>query len=123
MSTMTPKAPVAPIAAFLSPVLWSLECPDRFDMFSVGMVFLQMIFSNYRSDNNLVAFNRKFENLNFDIVAWRETVSRKSMNKELKEGFEMLDMDDGAGWDLMKRLLSYEPSNRPSAASALRHRY
>jgi hypothetical protein len=33
MSTSTPRAPPAPVAAFLSPVLWYLNGPDRFDMY------------------------------------------------------------------------------------------
>lgn len=32
MSTQTPRPPPAPVAAFLSPVLWRMETPDRFDM-------------------------------------------------------------------------------------------
>ena len=58
MSTQTPRAPAAPLAALLSPILWYLEKPDRFDMFSAGMTMLQMIFPKLRSDNNLIAFNR-----------------------------------------------------------------
>lgn len=58
MSTQTPSAPAAPVAALLSPVLWRLEQPDRFDMYSIGIILMQMVFSNLRSDNNLIAFNR-----------------------------------------------------------------
>lgn len=58
MSKQTPKAPAAPVAAFLSPILWQLEQPDRFDLYSVGIIFLQLVFANLRSDNNLIAFNR-----------------------------------------------------------------
>jgi serine/threonine protein kinase len=29
MSTQTPRAPPAPVAALLSPVLWQLNAPDR----------------------------------------------------------------------------------------------
>ncbi len=36
------RAPPAPVAALLSPVLWRLNVPDRFDMYSVGMVLLQV---------------------------------------------------------------------------------
>ncbi len=32
MSTQTPAPPPAPVAALLSPVLWRMETPDRFDM-------------------------------------------------------------------------------------------
>ena len=44
----TPRAPPLPVAAFLSPILWRLNNPDKFDMYSVGVVFLQMVFPNLR---------------------------------------------------------------------------
>lgn len=43
MSKQTPKAPSPPVAAALSPVLWQLNLPDRFDMYSVGLIFLQFV--------------------------------------------------------------------------------
>ncbi len=43
-----------PVAATLSPILWRLNNPDRFDMYSVGVLLLQMVFPPLRSDNNLV---------------------------------------------------------------------
>ena len=52
------RAPPAPIAAALSPVLWYLNKPDRFDMYSVGVVLLQMVFPSLRSDAALTTFNR-----------------------------------------------------------------
>ncbi|KAK2405773.1 serine/threonine-protein kinase PEPKR2 [Trifolium repens] len=38
----TPSPPPAPIAAFFSPILWQLNSPDLFDMYSAGIVLLQM---------------------------------------------------------------------------------
>ncbi|PNX94981.1 serine/threonine-protein kinase STN7 chloroplastic-like [Trifolium pratense] len=43
MSTQTPSAPSAPVATALSPVLWQLNLPDRFDIYSTGLIFLQMV--------------------------------------------------------------------------------
>jgi serine/threonine protein kinase len=37
------------------------------------------------------------------------------------EGFELLDLDQGAGWDLLTKLMAYRPSDRLSAAAALDH--
>lgn len=54
MSTSTPRAPPLPVAAALSPILWKLNSPDRFDMYSVGIMLLQMAVPYLRSDNNLV---------------------------------------------------------------------
>lgn len=49
MCAQTPRAPPLPVAAFLSPILWRLNNPDKFDMYSVGVLFLQMIFPNLRT--------------------------------------------------------------------------
>ncbi|XWS69811.1 hypothetical protein CRYUN_Cryun04dG0210500 [Craigia yunnanensis] len=43
MSTQTPSAPSAPVATALSPVLWQMNLPDRFDIYSAGLIFLQMV--------------------------------------------------------------------------------
>ncbi len=40
----TPRAPPPPVAAMLSPILWQLNCPDRFDMYSAGVLLLQVLF-------------------------------------------------------------------------------
>lgn len=55
MSTQTPRAPPVPVAATLSPILWRLNNPDRFDMYSAGVTLLQMVFPPLRSDNALVS--------------------------------------------------------------------
>jgi hypothetical protein len=41
MHMQTPRAPPPPVAAMLSPMLWQLNCPDRFDMYSAGVLLLQ----------------------------------------------------------------------------------
>jgi len=67
----------------------------------VAVVAVQMAFSNLRSDNNLIAFNRKLASCNWDLKRWRtEEVTKGKYNKEMEEGFALLDMDNGAGWDL-----------------------
>ncbi len=52
------RAPSKPLAALLSPVLWNLFSPDRFDMYAVGITLLQMGCPNLRNDNALIAFNK-----------------------------------------------------------------
>jgi hypothetical protein len=52
------SAPPKPLAALLSPVLWNLFNPDRFDMYSVGVTLLQMACPNLRSDAALGAFRK-----------------------------------------------------------------
>lgn len=121
MSTQTPRPPPAPVAVFLSPVLWRMEIPDRFDMFSCGVTVLQMVFTNLRNDNSLIAFRKKLEEkYNWDLRAWRRDEEKRSP-KDVQEAFEMLDLDDGALWDLLCALMAYNPGDRPSAAQALRH--
>ena len=122
MSTSTPKAPPTPVAAALSPVLWSLNRPDRFDMYSVGILLLQMCFPPLRRDNQLVAFNRQLGGLDYDILAWRDLiVSKKGGSGGYAQGIEILDMDGGRGWDLLRRLINNSPSRRIGASAAASH--
>ena len=58
MTTSTPSAPPTFLAILLSPMLWWLNSPDRFDLWSIGIIFLQMCFPNLRSDNGIIAFNK-----------------------------------------------------------------
>ncbi|GLC41994.1 Serine/threonine-protein kinase STN7, chloroplastic [Pleodorina starrii] len=129
MSTQTPRPPPKPVAAFLSPVLWAMERPDRFDMYSCGVTMVQMIFGHLRNDNNLIAFNKRLQELRWDLSAWRREEEAKleaggvkaALADSLTAGFEALDADEGAGWDLLTKLMSYTPTDRPSAAEALAH--
>ena len=62
----------------LSPVLWRLNNPDRFDMYSLGIIFLQMMFAPLRSDNALIAFNKccsaALSSLLGNAIRWQSTV-------------------------------------------------
>ena len=49
MSTKTAKPPPAPVAALLSPFLWITERPDRFDVYSAGLLFLQLAIPSLRT--------------------------------------------------------------------------
>ncbi|KAL4422647.1 hypothetical protein ABPG75_008844 [Micractinium tetrahymenae] len=119
MSKQTPRAPPAPVAALLSPVLWRLNAPDRFDMYSVGVVLLQMAFPVLRQDNTLVQFNKTLaEQYGWNLNAWRRAMERRD-EKAYKEGFAVLDAD--GGWDLLCQLIQYDPFNRLSATAALAH--
>ena len=46
------------MAALLSPVLWRLNAPDRFDMYSLGVLFMQLVFPPIRTDSGLSTFNK-----------------------------------------------------------------
>ncbi|WJX63166.1 Serine/threonine-protein kinase stn7, chloroplastic [Trifolium repens] len=122
MSTQTPSAPSAPVATALSPVLWQLNLPDRFDIYSTGLIFLQMAFPNLRTDNSLIQFNRQLKRCDYDLVAWRKTVEPRS-SAELRRGFELLDLDGGIGWELLTSMVRYKARQRLSAKAALAHPY
>ncbi|PRQ40422.1 putative protein kinase Group-Pl-4 family [Rosa chinensis] len=122
MSTQTPSAPSAPVAAALSPVLWQMNLPDRFDIYSTGLIFLQMAFPGLRSDSGLIQFNRQLKRCDYDLVAWRKTAEPRA-SSELRKGFELLDLDGGIGWELLTSMVRYKPRQRISAKTALAYPY
>jgi len=124
MSRQTPEAPVLPVALALSPVLWQLNLPDRFDMYSTGVMFLQMCLPNLRKDDDLIKFRRELEDNGNDLVAWRNNIAPRVMKRpEVEEGFEVLDLDDRAGWRLVKGLMATEGRSRPAAIGARGSRF
>lgn len=122
MSTQTPSAPSAPVAAALSPVLWQLNLPDRFDIYSTGLIFLQMAFPSLRTDSGLIQFNRQLKRCEYDLVAWRKSVEPRA-GSDLRRGFELLDLDGGIGWELVTSMVRYKARQRTSAKAALAHPY
>ncbi|XP_040996828.1 serine/threonine-protein kinase STN7, chloroplastic [Juglans microcarpa x Juglans regia] len=122
MSTQTPSAPSAPVATALSPVLWQMNLPDRFDIYSAGLMFLQMAFPALRSDSGLIQFNRQLKRCDYDLVGWRKSVGPRA-NSELRRGFELLDLDGGIGWELVTSMVRYKARQRTSAKAALAHPY
>ncbi|KAL6186630.1 hypothetical protein ACLB2K_042750 [Fragaria x ananassa] len=122
MSTQTPSAPSAPVATALSPVLWQMNLPDRFDIYSTGLIFLQMAFPGLRTDSGLIQFNRQLKRCDYDLVAWRNTVEPRA-SSELRKGFELLDLDGGIGWELLTSMVRYKPRQRISAKTALAYPY
>lgn len=115
----TPSPPPEPIAAFLSPILWQLNSPDLFDMYSAGIVLLQMAIPSLRSTAYLKNFNSELKTAQYDLNKWRE-------NTRLRPDFTILDLESGRGWDLATKLISergFLRRGRLSAAAALRHPY
>ncbi|XP_038714313.1 serine/threonine-protein kinase STN7, chloroplastic isoform X2 [Tripterygium wilfordii] len=122
MSTQTPSAPSAPMAAALSPVLWQLNLPDRFDIYSAGLIFLQMAFPSIRSDSSLIQFKRQLKRCEYDLNEWRKSVEPRA-SPDLRRGFELLDLDGGVGWELLTSMVRYKARQRISAKGALAHPY
>ncbi|KAK6943281.1 Protein kinase domain [Dillenia turbinata] len=115
----TPNPPPEPVAALLSPILWQLNSPDLFDMYSVGIVLMQMAIPSLRSASGLKSFNSEIKLFGYDLNRWREsTRSRPDLS--------ILDLGSGWGWDLATKLISergFLRRGRLSAAAALRHPY
>ena len=120
MSTQTPRAPPVPVALLLSPALWQLNLPDRFDVYAVGLMLLQMALPALRADNALVAARRALTSNGHDLDAWRETYERRGTTGAA-DGWAVLDASGGAGWDLIRKLVRVPAGARLSAAAALRH--
>ncbi|XP_012481319.2 serine/threonine-protein kinase STN8, chloroplastic [Gossypium raimondii] len=115
----TPSPPPEPIAALLSPILWQLNSPDLFDMYSAGIVLLQMAIPSLRSPAYLKNFNSEIKAVQYDLNKWRDRT-------RLRPDFTILDLESGRGWDLATKLISERGSlrrGRLSAAAALRHPY
>eukprot|EP01025_Chloroclados_australasicus_P047244 TRINITY_DN5265_c0_g1_i1.p1 TRINITY_DN5265_c0_g1~~TRINITY_DN5265_c0_g1_i1.p1 ORF type:complete len:324 (+),score=42.83 TRINITY_DN5265_c0_g1_i1:103-972(+) len=92
-------------------------------MYSVGIVMIQLAFPSLRTDNSIIAFNEQLEKVNYDLRAWRREQEEKGgrSSAALAEGFALLDADNGAGWDLLCKLVTFKPENRLSARQALNH--
>uniref|UniRef100_A0A0D9WHR6 Protein kinase domain-containing protein n=1 Tax=Leersia perrieri TaxID=77586 RepID=A0A0D9WHR6_9ORYZ len=115
----TPQPPAEPIAAILSPILWQLNSPDLFDMYSAGIVLMQMASPMLRSPSGLKNFNSELKAAGYDLNRWRENTRRRT-------DLQILDLDSGRGWDLATKLISQRGANkrgRLTAAAALRHPY
>ncbi|XP_034692829.1 serine/threonine-protein kinase STN8, chloroplastic [Vitis riparia] len=115
----TPTPPPEPIAALLSPILWQLNSPDLFDMYSAGIVLMQMAVPSLRSTAGLKNFNLELKTVGYDLKRWREYT-------RFRPDLTILDLDSGRGWDLATKLISERGSlrrGRLSAAAALRHPY
>ncbi|KAF2306626.1 hypothetical protein GH714_019894 [Hevea brasiliensis] len=115
----TPSPPPEPIAALLSPILWQLNSPDLFDMYSAGIVLLQMAIPTLRSIGGLKNFNAELKTVEYDLNRWRKYT-------RLRPDLTILDLDSGRGWDLATKLISERGSlmrGRLSAAATLRHPY
>ncbi|BBM98878.1 hypothetical protein MPTK1_1g16910 [Marchantia polymorpha subsp. ruderalis] len=128
MPISTPELPPDPLCSLISPLVWALNTPDRFDLYSAGLIMLQMAFQPLRQDINLSTFNRELKRAGYNLDEWR----RKCRYDE--EDFDLLDADGGAGWELVKAMLQPRHdkmhaiwpslgSSRPSAEAALKHRF
>ena len=117
ISTKTAKPPPAPVAALLSPFLWITERPDRFDVYSAGLIFLQLAIPSLRTRRNVQQLQKGLRQYDNDLARFRESSAGSGYN------WDQLDRDAKAGFDLASKLLCKRKAGRLSAQQALLHRY
>ncbi|CAI5992197.1 unnamed protein product [Closterium sp. NIES-64] len=124
----TPPLPPDPLASLLSPFLWALNTPDRFDVYSAGIVLMQLCMKRLRNASALKEFNEELRRCDHDLAKWRATFNPSD------DDMAVLDANGGAAWQLAQQLLRKRPNHeeavwpsamggRPSAAQALRHAF
>jgi hypothetical protein len=117
----------APVALALGASAWARYQPDRFDMYSAGIIFMQLAVPSLRSDRGLKAFNEALAAVGHDVAAWRAGAALPLVQTAV------LDANDDSGWELATALLRERPPNwadavmparsRPSAEEALSFRF
>ncbi len=94
------------------------RAPLNFDMFSVGMVFCQLIFNLY-DDRTDAAFRRQLEAVEFDLDLWLERELEAELSPAgIEDGISYLGSRPGL-WGLLKRMLKGNPKRRVSSSVAL----
>lgn len=121
----TPRAPPAPVAAALSPLLWFGLRPDLYDSYSTGLLLLRLAVPELRREKALSQsgdFQRGLTASGYDLRRWRREFGEQGKGLD----FTLLDANNGLGFDLAARLVA--PRNRLrrgrlSPAAALLHPY
>ena len=85
----------------------------KFDVFSAGLLLVQMCFPPYRSSSGLQQFKKTLAACDYDLDRWREAAEQR---RENAEGFALLDKH--GGMPLLKGCLRRDPNQRISAAAA-----
>ena len=97
--------------------LWSKHQPEKFDIFSVGIIMMQLCFPELREEKHLRTFNAEFEKCKFDLQSWRNS------DTQLRCVSPVLAQNEDAGWNLVSQLLQGERATRTSARNALEHNF
>ena len=138
MSTQTPYAPPVAVALLLSPALWQLNLPDRFDCYAAGLVLLQCALPSLRKPRDMSQLRRALASQlgedQHSLEVWREGYTRKPKAAVFggsgaagdaadADGWALFDADGGAGWELVRKLCCVRAEARLSAGAASRHRF
>lgn len=90
-----------------------------FDVFSVGLIFCQLLF-NLLDERTDAGFHQQLEEANYDLDVWLE---REMQSTIRPAGFEdgMFYLAERIGlWKLMKKMLAPDPLDRISSSRALK---
>mmetsp|Transcript_8218 Transcript_8218/g.30313 ORF Transcript_8218/g.30313 Transcript_8218/m.30313 type:complete len:579 (-) Transcript_8218:237-1973(-) len=108
----------------LSPLVWAGHNPDRYDMFSIGLILMQMTLPMLRNPQDVYRFKMELEDCGYDLDYWRENFVPGRDQRQ----FAALDACEGEAWDLARQLLRERDvssplrfQNRPSCQEALSH--
>lgn len=95
--------------------------PDRFDVFSAGLIGMGVLVREVGTEGGMKAFRRKLERCDFDMRRLREEClsGRCSVGGELRLLFERNDWETRAVFELLCGMLRKSPSGRKSARAAL----
>jgi len=115
MPQTTPRPPRGLLALLAAPFLWTTQNPDLFDSYTAGMLLFQMSLPQIRGIGGTKIVNSQLKSVSNDVEAWREQYGRNY-------DFSLLDRQNGAGWDLVCKLLAPKKS-RISIAAAQGHRF
>ncbi|CAD7700462.1 unnamed protein product [Ostreobium quekettii] len=132
LPTDAPNLAKSPLAMAISPMLWAMHKPDRFDTYSAGLIFLQLCLPSLRTTSALKSFNTSYHRCNYDMTIWRRGASASHQSPAL-------DVAGGAGWSLAEAMLrprlietdenggvrfgDDKSAPRISVSEALRHRF
>jgi len=97
-------------------LMWEKYRPDRFDVFSLGIVFLQLCVLDLRRKENLRTFIKELESCELDLQMWRKDPQNQAFD------FSTLELNDNAGWDLASSLLCRR-EKRVGLTDVLSHRF
>ena len=103
-----------PVALAAGSAAWVQHKPDRFDMYSAGVVMMQLALPSLRTNNGLMTFNRGLKRVGYDLFLWRD--ANKSQLKRSQTA--VLDAGNGAGWDLARELLRPRAYDEDAATAA-----
>jgi serine/threonine protein kinase len=99
-----------------------VDHPYAFDVYSAAITWLRIVIPGFRqSEDALFNFRIQVKDKKHDLQAWKENIA----NNKLPEGWEeFFECDDGRkAWSLLRKMLKYDPSQRPTAADLLLGNY